>query len=307
MEYRWKCKDCGLTFRTKALLYIHRHAEHNIATRDTSHICPHCHQHYEGKRQKHFATCPNLHHGHKHTEESKRKLSDARKKWLKENPDKHPWKNKNKFKSVPCEKLKKILRKYFNFIEEYTDNRWGHNYSLDIAFLDRKIAVEVNGAQHYNKDGNLKPYYQKRHNFLESNGWLVLEVFYIRCFKENEIEKIKTAIQERVPIPEEEYKLLFQNKRKSIEEKRKERELKFKKAKQEGKINSNGTKIVANKYSEEKWLQRKTLIENSGVDLTKFGWVAKVAKLTGLTNRMIYLTTKHFKDKFAPRFIRKPH
>ena len=35
---------------------------------------------------------------------------------------------------------------------------------------------------------------------------------------------------------------------------------------------------------------RKNLILNSNVDLTKFGWVNKVEKITGLTRRQIYVT-----------------
>ncbi|MCK9279295.1 MAG: hypothetical protein M0P71_01565 [Melioribacteraceae bacterium] len=42
-----------------------------------------------------------------HTEETKKAISEKRKKWLADNPDKHVWKRKGKFKSEPCEVLKK--------------------------------------------------------------------------------------------------------------------------------------------------------------------------------------------------------
>ena len=35
-------------------------------------------------------------------------------------------------------------------------------------------------------------------------------------------------------------------------------------------------------------LYRKNTITNSGIDLTKFGWVEKVSKVTGLSRRQIY-------------------
>ena len=46
----------------------------------------------------------------KHTAESKAKMSKSRKDWLKNNPDKHPWKRHDKFKSKPCENVKTFLR-----------------------------------------------------------------------------------------------------------------------------------------------------------------------------------------------------
>lgn len=66
----------------------------------------------------------------------RKKISKSRIKFLKANPDKHPWKNKEKFISKPCEHLKQLLKdKGYTFEEEYTDARWNHFYSLDIAFL----------------------------------------------------------------------------------------------------------------------------------------------------------------------------
>jgi hypothetical protein len=43
------------------------------------------------------------------SDEAKQKISVSRKKWLAENPDKHPWKRKDKKFSVPCQKVKDFL------------------------------------------------------------------------------------------------------------------------------------------------------------------------------------------------------
>ena len=116
--------------------------------------------------------------------EARKKISDMRKKWCAENPDKHPWMVPNgKYKSGPCELAKKYLReKGFTFAEEYPPNVEGRFFSLDIAFPDKKIAIEINGTQHYNPDGTLKPYYQTRHDILERNGWKVYEIHYSMCY-----------------------------------------------------------------------------------------------------------------------------
>lgn len=110
-------------------------------------------------------------------------ISERRKKWLKENPDKHPWRRSDKFKSIPCEKVKSFLTLLkIEFIPEYQPRIENRFFSIDIAMPDKKIAIEINGNQHYNKDGTLKPYYQERHDLLEQNGWKVYEVHYSSCF-----------------------------------------------------------------------------------------------------------------------------
>lgn len=303
----WVCKDCKAEFESKNKLYKHRHLVHHIQLRDTSKICSRCKQHYDGKRREHNKVCPAIRHDHKHTEETKRHLSEVRKKWLKEHPESHPWKRKEKFKSVPCEKLKELLRKDFEFFEEYTDKRWEHNYSIDIAFLNKKIAIEVNGNQHYNYDGTLKEYYQKRHTYLESLGWLVFEIHYANCFKESEIEKIKHAINTRTSISVEEHQILFQNRVKTKIEREIEKLYKINKAKSEGKLDKTGKKIVANKLSYTEWDRRKNLILNSGIDLMKFGWVGKVIQKTGLTIREVERTIKHFQKDFEGKYFKRKY
>lgn len=70
------------------------------------------------------------------------------------------------------------------FVEEYSPFN-DYHYSIDIAFPDLKLGIEVNGNQHYNKNGELKSYYQERHNIFESRGWKILEVHYSKCYKVN--------------------------------------------------------------------------------------------------------------------------
>lgn len=117
------------------------------------------------------------------SEETKKAISEKRKEWLKNNPEKHPWRNKNKLKSEPCEKAKEFLTQLgVSFVSEYQPEIEGRYFSVDIALPDKMIALEVNGNQHYERDGRLKPYYQERHNLLESAGWNVFEIHYSACF-----------------------------------------------------------------------------------------------------------------------------
>lgn len=120
---------------------------------------------------------------YKCSEETKAKIGAKRRRWLSDNPDKHPWRSKDKFKSEPCEKVKEFLMKLkVQFIPEYQPNLDGRHFSIDIAIPDKLIALEINGNQHYDKKGVLKPYYQERHDLLEKNGWTVYEIHYSACF-----------------------------------------------------------------------------------------------------------------------------
>lgn len=117
------------------------------------------------------------------SEEQKLEISKRRKIWLSDNPDKHPWRNKDKFQSIPCQNVKDYMMKMnIPFVEEYNPNIADRFFSIDIAMPDKKIAIEINGNQHYNRDGSLKSYYQERHNLLELNGWNVYEIHYSACF-----------------------------------------------------------------------------------------------------------------------------
>lgn len=122
------------------------------------------------------------------SEETKRKISIGRKLWLAKNPDKHPWKNPDKANSPPCENVKRLLiLKGIDFIPEFSPGVEGRFFSVDIAFPDRQVIWEINGNQHYEKDGSLKPYYQERHNLLVADGWTVYEIPSKYCFNEEKI------------------------------------------------------------------------------------------------------------------------
>jgi len=129
------------------------------------------------------------------TDEVKAKISKSRKKYLQDNPDKHPWKRNDKFISVPCETLKQKLRDAkIDFVEELSPLST-NAYSIDIAFPDIKLAIEVNGEQHYNRDGSLKPYYEKRNKTFEQAGWQCIQLHYTKCYSDNIVEELKTYMR----------------------------------------------------------------------------------------------------------------
>lgn len=148
--------------------------------------------------RKHNRICEKRPRGPKRwTDSDKKRISEKRKAYLKANPDKHPWKFKSKFKSIPCETLKVRLRcDNFTFQEEFTDSNWLHSYSIDIAFSEKKLGIEVNGNQHYLRSGQLKPYYENRRQYLISEGWTIIELHYANCYKEEKIKELEKYIRE---------------------------------------------------------------------------------------------------------------
>lgn len=130
----------------------------------------------------------------KHTEETKKKLSEKRKAWLAANPDKHVWKRHSKFKSVPCEKIKqKIIEMGIKFLPEFTPLK-ERAFAVDIAFPEKMVCIEVNGNQHYDSTGKLKPYYQEKHDLISKNGWKIIEVHYSLCYNEEHINSLISTI-----------------------------------------------------------------------------------------------------------------
>ncbi len=135
-----------------------------------------------------------INQGRRHTQATKRLLSRKRKQYLRDNPDKHPWKKASKFISLPCEKLKIALREAgLLFVAEFTPDGNFH-YSIDVAFPEKKIGLEVNGNQHYDSNGGLLPYYQKRHDLLQEAGWTIYEIPCRKCFSAEVVKRLVAAV-----------------------------------------------------------------------------------------------------------------
>ena len=136
---------------------------------------------------------------------NRRNLSESIKVYYQNNPDKHPWKNSDKFKSEPCELFKEKLRENnISFLEEYTvlTNRL---FSVDIAFPDKKIGIEINGNQHYNVDGSLKKYYQIRHDLIVEAGWQLFEYQYKIVYNNELISEIINNLKNDFDLKEVDY------------------------------------------------------------------------------------------------------
>lgn len=138
--------------------------------------------------------------GRKHTEASKQKIREARITFLEQNPSHKLWgSGKRHYNSAVSNKVKDFLKNMGEpFVEEFQPllhkNRF---YSIDIAFPDKMIGWEVNGGQHYDENGKLKPYYQERHRLIENEGWILAEIHYKDCFNEVFLQSLYAALINR--------------------------------------------------------------------------------------------------------------
>ena len=291
----FKCKYCGREFEKKQQLAGHiiwckenpnrsgkcnfNKSEKRITKNNKQYICKYCGKIVgnNGCLVLHERACENnpnkiisktklkrlskSNKKFKHSEETKLLISQKRKEWLNVNKDLHPWKRKDKFKSVPCEKFKEFLTlKGISFVDEYTPFS-DVNYSIDIAFPDIQVGIEINGNQHYDADGNLKTYYNNRHNDIVSRGWKLYEIHYSLCFNLTD-DKFEEIL--KLDIYNKDYKEYIKN---NINRKNKN------KIKAE-KINQELINKKNNLISKRKNILIK-LFNESNIDFKKYGWAGK--------------------------------
>ena len=187
------CKYCSISFEGFTVSDIANHSRWCNKNPDRKQkqkkikICSECGTTYSNRNKYCSKECANKQSS---KPENRLKTSNAGKHYLKNNPEKHPWKRHDKYISKPCETLKQYLRnKDIKFIEEWQplEDRF---FSIDIAFPDIKLGIEVNGNQHYNRDGTLAPYYQERHDLIEAAGWKLIELHYTSCYVAEVIDTV---------------------------------------------------------------------------------------------------------------------
>lgn len=226
--------------------------------------------------------------GKHHSIKTKKIISEKRKQWLLEHKDQHVWRRDSKFLSIPCENLKQYLKnKGINFVEEYEPFD-DINYCVDIAWPDEKIAIEVNGNQHYNKDGSLSKYYQKRHKLFEERGWKIFEIHYTKCYN-IQINDFRDILN--LPIFDKNYVGKYFSKKEIKQQKKIEQKQLKNKQKQE--IDKQHKKIIYN------------LIHNSGIDFTKSGWSTKAYNYLLERNELWNKGILRCIRKYYPEFLRQ--
>ena len=109
--------------------------------------------------------------GTKLSEETKRKISESRIKYIQQNPDKAPYlMNHSSKMSYPEKRFKEALE--YNNITGWKYNFQNGIYQYDFAFIDLKLDVEIDGGTHLLE--KVKKIDERRDKFSISKGWTVL-------------------------------------------------------------------------------------------------------------------------------------
>lgn len=111
--------------------------------------------------------------GKKHSEETKKRISERRKHYLSEHPEKVPYvlNHHSKGDSYPEQYFKMVFE---NNGITYEQNYKVLEYYLDFAWPDKKTYLEIDGEQHYS-DKRILEHDILRTERLKSDGWKCLD------------------------------------------------------------------------------------------------------------------------------------
>lgn len=223
--------------------------------------------------------------------ETKKKISISRIKYLEKNKHKHNWSLYNNKQSYPEKLFETIILKLNETVfKYYIPPESKRFFEIDFAIPDKKIGFEINGNQHYNKNKELTEYYKNRHIYLKSLGWKIIEIPYLLCYDQNKIINIieselnkKLSTNSFVII---DYKKYIKNKRKNIKKNKRNR-IQY---------------LTESRKKYEK--SQQIYIENvkkSNIDFSKFGWV----KLVSIIINQKSQKTGYWMKQFLPEIYSK--
>lgn len=202
-EGGWTCEYCGLNFRTRRELQNHKKEAHYSS--ESGHVNQFTKAKILGEEKPNVSkeTREKLGaawKGRKHTEEQKRKISESMKKAHAEgrahNIGECRWNNEP---SYPERWFMEVLKNELNMElgKDYKREFPFHKFSLDFAWEDKKICVELDGEQHKRFKEQQERDEEKDRLLLEE-GWLEIREDWVKIFHNPKefIEKIKNILEQ---------------------------------------------------------------------------------------------------------------
>lgn len=227
--------------------------------------------------------------GTKMSEKAKRKISEGRKKYLKENPDKVSYLlfHSSRKESYPEKVFKETLER--NNIIGWIKSFKSGLYTYDFAFPEFGIDVEIDGSTH--KEPKVIEIDKRRDEYTNSIGWRILRFPATNVIKNPEkcceilinfIKETQDKIQKCEIFPE-------------IILSKQEKLLHLQKIKDEK---------IAIKNKEIKYM--KMAIINSNIDFSVLGWKKELSiKLNISIRRILIFMKKYMKDFYSTCYVQK--
>ena len=207
-EGGWKCPYCSEIFRTRRLFQKHNKEAHNskrgsgIQDKSIKQYCQFCNREFyrvcsKNLHEKYCKQNPNgiRRESRLHSEETKKKISEHRKKYLEEHPDKIPYVMNHSSKISYPEKY---------FMEVFKDLPVKYNYQvglyqLDFAIPEKLVYIEIDGEQHF-CDKRIVEHDKERTEKLESLGWNCLKRVRWSDYKKLNQEQQKQYCNELIQL-----------------------------------------------------------------------------------------------------------
>lgn len=325
---KWKCRHCNNVFDTKMSLYEHMHIMHPekcFKTKNKEWTCQYCNQifHSRQKLYNHYKDCVekaklpkdslgktiNIDGKRKSAETIKRKyasgeLTHKSQSCSPETRAKLAEKMRERKNIINCQC--NYNKKACKFIDELNIK---NNWHLQHAMNGGEYKIGPYHVDGYDKALNIVFEYDEK----QSKHTQIKGILRDKCRQAYIIEKLNCEFWR---YSEKDNLLYKVNKLKNLEEIKILQEqypnIKIRKFEKKPKIKKEtiypkdkSGKGNPNIISEEIWIERKNLILNCGIDLMKFGWVGKVKKLTGLTQRELENTLEHFESEFNGKYFRR--
>ena len=206
----WKCPICGEVLETKRKLKKHKVEEHSLLQTQagphnkggiawnkgkTAKDDPRMAKQVLTRKENHASgkVIPNW-LGKHHTEETKRKLSEAMKKAHAEgrahNIGECRWNNEH---SWPEKWFIQVIENEFED-KNYKCEVPFHRFSLDFAWINKKKCIEIDGGWHETEEQKARD--REKDRLLEEDGWQLLRMPWKEVYRETQkwIEKAKIFV-----------------------------------------------------------------------------------------------------------------
>lgn len=134
--------------------------------------------------------------GRPHSEETKAKISEIRKQFMLDNPDKVPYvMNHSSRQSVPEKYFAECFAQEPHIVAEYRVL----TYSLDFAVPTQKVYLEIDGGQHYS-DARIVQHDIKRTQALAELGWTGIRIRWSHFMKMTSEERHAVVQEVRIKM-----------------------------------------------------------------------------------------------------------